>query len=98
MIRREGQSCDRGTGEAETGWEGDAQRAREPPTYLFLAVLGLYCCVLCELSSHCSKWGYSVVAVCGLLIAVASLVAEHWFYGFSSCGMWALEQGCRAWT
>ena len=27
--------------------------------------------------SSCSEWGYSVVVVLGLLIAVASLVAEH---------------------
>ena len=30
--------------------------------------------------------GYSPVAACGLLIAVASLVVEH---GLSSCGVWA---------
>ena len=34
----------------------------------------------------CGERGYSLVVACGLLIAVASLVAEH---GFSSCGMWA---------
>ena len=55
MIRREGQSCDWGAGEAETGWEGGAQRAREPPTCLCMAVLGLSCCVLCELFCSCDK-------------------------------------------
>ena len=38
---------------------------------------------------------YSLVAVCGLLIAVASLVPEHRLYlgwpGFSSCGLWAQQ-------
>ena len=42
-------------------------------TYLYLAVLGLCCCV-----------NFSLVAVCGLLVAVASLVAE---YGLE--GTWA---------
>ena len=31
----------------------------------------------CGLSLVALSWGYSLVAVCGLLIAVASLVAEH---------------------
>ena len=34
--------------------------------YLFLTMLGLHCCV-----------GFSLVAMCGLLIVVASLDAEH---------------------
>ena len=42
---------------------------------LFLAVLGLYCCA--RASSSCGERGLLFVAVCGLLIAVASLVAEH---------------------
>ena len=43
--------------------------------------------------------GYSLVELCGLLIAVASLVAQHGLegqqasvaaaQGLSSCGMWA---------
>ena len=41
--------------------------------YLFLAVLGLCCCV--QAFSSCGEWGLLFVA--GLLIAVASLVAEH---------------------
>ena len=44
---------------------------------LFLAALGLRCCVW-ALSSF-SEWGLLFVAVHGLLIAVASLVAEHGF-------------------
>ena len=43
--------------------------------YLFLAVLGLHCCV--RASSSCGEWGLLFVAVHGLLIAVVSLVAEH---------------------
>ena len=43
--------------------------------YLFLAALGLRCCV--RAFSSCSEWGLLFVAVCGILIAVASLVAEH---------------------
>ena len=41
----------------------------------FLAVLGL--CWYAGFFSSCDEWGYSVVAVYGLLSAVASLVAEH---------------------
>ena len=43
--------------------------------YLFLAALGLCCCTWAF--SSCSEWGLLFVAVCGLLIAVASLVVEH---------------------
>ena len=43
--------------------------------YLFLAALGLRCCA--RAFSSCSKQGLLFVAVRGLLIAVASLVAEH---------------------
>ena len=43
--------------------------------YLFLAVLALRCCVWAF--SSCSKQGLLFVAVHGLLIVVASLVAEH---------------------
>ena len=42
---------------------------------LLLAVLGLRCCT--RAFSSCSEWGLLFVAVCGLLIALASLVAEH---------------------
>ena len=43
--------------------------------YLFLAALGLHCCV--RAFSSCGEQGLLFVVVRGLLIAVASLVAEH---------------------
>ena len=43
--------------------------------YLFLAALGLRCCTQAFFS--CIKWGLLFVVVRGLLILVASLVAEH---------------------
>ena len=43
--------------------------------YLFLAAFGLHCCA--PAFSSCGEWGLLFVAVRGLLIAVASLVAEH---------------------
>ena len=43
--------------------------------YLFLAVLGLCCCA--QVFSSCGEQGLLFIAVSGLLIAVASLVAEH---------------------
>ena len=43
--------------------------------YLFLAVLGLRCCV--QAFSSCGEWGLLFIVVCRLLIAVASLAAEH---------------------
>ena len=43
--------------------------------YLFLAALGFHCCS--QAFSSCSEWGLLFVAVCGLPIVVASLVAEH---------------------
>ena len=42
---------------------------------LVLAVLGLCCCA--RAFSSCGEWGLLFVVVCGLLIAVASLVVEH---------------------
>ena len=43
--------------------------------YLFLAALGLCCCT--RASSSCGEWGLLFVVVLGLLLAVASLVAEQ---------------------
>ena len=43
--------------------------------YLFLAALGLCCCV--RAFSSCGERGLLFVVVRGLLIAVASFVAEH---------------------
>ena len=42
---------------------------------LFLAVLGLHCCA--RAFSSCGERGLLFVAVCRLLIAVASLIVEH---------------------
>ena len=54
--------------------------------YLFLAVLGLCCCV--QAFSSCGERGLLFVVVLGLLIAVASLVVSMGSrrVGFSSCG------------
>ena len=41
---------------------------------LFLAALGLRCCMY---AFSCGEWGLLILVVRGLLIAVASLVAEH---------------------
>ena len=43
--------------------------------YLFLAALGLRCCMQSFFS--CSEWGLLFIVVCGLLIEVASLVVDH---------------------
>ena len=43
--------------------------------YLFLAALGLCCCM--RAFSSCGEQGLLFVAVRGLIIAVVSLVAEH---------------------
>ena len=57
---------------------------------LFLAALGLRCCV--RSFSSCSEWELLSIAVHRLLIVVASL-AEHRLYahGLSSCCTRALE-------
>ena len=66
---------------------------------LFLAVLGLYCCV--QAFSSRREWGYCRAVVGRLLAAVASLVVEHGLqgtrvsvvaaHGLSSCSSWAQE-------
>ena len=43
--------------------------------YLFLVVLGLCCCA--RTFSSCNEQGLLLTAVCGRLIAEASLVVEH---------------------
>ena len=61
--------------------------------YLFLAVLGLCCCV--GFSLIAASGGYSLAMVCGLLVLVASLVVEAYRIaacGLSSCGSLALER------
>ena len=47
--------------------------------YLFLAVLGLHCCV--QAFSSCGEQGLHFIAVCRLLIAVSSLAVEHRLWG-----------------
>ena len=47
--------------------------------FIFWAALGLRCCA--QAFSTCGEQGLRFVAVCGLLIAVASLIVEH--------GLWA---------
>ena len=69
--------------------------------YLFLAALGLCCCV--QAFCSCGERGLLFVAVRGLLIAVASVVAGTGSRcaGFSSCGTQALERrlsSCSSWA
>ena len=56
---------------------------------LLLAALGLRCCA--RVFSSCGKRGLLFVAVCGLLVAVASLIQSMGSRcaGFRSCGTWA---------
>ena len=48
-------------------------------SFFFPAMLGLCCCI--GFSLIAASGGYSLVAVCGLLTVVASLVAEHGLSG-----------------
>ena len=72
-------------------------------------MLGLHCCK--DFSPVAASGGYSLVAVLGLFIVVASLVVEHRLqgtrasvvvaHGLSSFGSWALEHrldSCEAWA
>ena len=43
--------------------------------YLFLAALGLHCCAWAF--SSCDERGFLFIVVRGILVVVASLVAEH---------------------
>ena len=58
--------------------------------YSFLAALHPHCCV--QTFSSCSEWGLLFAVVWGLLVAEASLVAEHGLQasGPCTCGAWAL--------
>ena len=71
----------------------------------------MYSLLLRGLFSGCRKQGLLFVEVCGLLIAVASLVAEHggWgerasgaeVHGLSNCGSRSLEHrlgNCGTWA
>ena len=62
---------DQGTKE----WKYGATRVFFFLVFFFLPVLGLSCCT--QAFSSCGEWGLLLVAVHRLLIAVASLVAEH---------------------
>ena len=63
-----------------------APRSRMPPIpcliYLFLAVLGLRCCV--GISPVGASGGHCLIEVCGLLIAVACVV---WIAGSRTHGL-----------
>ena len=61
------------------GITSDSLRTSGNPTlylfhFLFLAVLGLQCCA--DFSLALADEGYSLVAACGVLIVVASLIVE----------------------
>ena len=64
-------------------WERNADAFKKLFLYLFiclyLAMLGLCCCVWAF--SSCSDCGYSLAVVCVLVIFVASLVGEHRLWG-----------------
>ena len=71
--------------------------------FFFLAELDLLCCTWAF--SSCGEWGLLFVAVCGLLIVVASLDARVWALGHKLnscgarsqllCGMWNLNSPTR---
>ena len=91
VIAPHGPSCsaacgifpDQGSNPCPLHWQADSQPLHHqgsPPffflnLFLFLAALGLCCCA--RAFSSCSEQGLLFVAVRGLLIVVASLVAEH---------------------
>ena len=52
---------------------------------LFLATLGLCCCA--QAFTNYRELGLLFVGVCGLLISVASLVAEHGLQGMWASGV-----------
>ena len=60
--------------------------------YLFLATLGLHCCV--RAFSSCGEWGLLFIAVRGLLLRWLLLLrsTDSRHAGFSSCGLQALER------
>ena len=62
-----------------------------------MVLLSLRCCS--SFSLAVASGGYSLVAVCRLLFAVASLVAEQgsWTCGLSRGGAQALEHRLRSW-
>ena len=63
-----------------------------PPFYLFLAALGLHCCV--RTFSNCDVGWYSLVAGRGFLTELASLVAEHRLQAHRALVVVVLGLGC----
>ena len=55
----------------------------------FLAALGLRCCA--QAFSSCGERGLLFISMCGLLVVVASLVAEHQLYGAWASAVVALR-------
>ena len=62
--------------------------------YLFLAALGLCYCE--RAFSSCGEWGLLFIVVRGLLIAVASLVAEHGLQAPGLQELWLTGSGVQA--
>ena len=62
--------------------------------YLFTSALGLLCCV--RAFSSCREWGLLFVAVRGLLIPVASLVAEHGLQARRLQQLWLADSRAQA--
>ena len=62
--------------------------------YLFLAALGLRCCVLAL--SSCGEQGLLFVAVRGLLVAVAPLIAEHGLQAHRLQQLWLVSSRAQA--
>ena len=71
--------------------------------YLFYLWLCWVFVAACGLSPVMASGGYSLVAVCRLLIAIVPLIVDTGsrVRGLSSCGLWALEyrlSSCDEWT
>ena len=60
--------------------------------YYYFGCIGSWL-LLCRLFSSCGEWGLLFAAVCRLLIAMASLVAEHRLQG-----AWASVLNCSKWA
>ena len=56
--------------------------------FIFLAALGLHCCM--PAFSRCGEPGLLSVVVSGLLMVVASLVAEHRLQGMRAQQLWCM--------
>lgn len=77
--------------ETEDNFEKNTNPHKVLPFQVFFFVLFLiYSCIIfwlcwvllmCELSVTCSNGGLHLVVMCGLLIELASIVADHGLYG-----------------